>query len=196
VGTAKRRAKTIEHLKAGTAKTHGCICGSGKKSKRCCGRFTFQELTDRLTAWAEGNRRKDLLVEKSLAFLANAGDGAALVMVKPKPSKDGLVAWTHVTWKEEEKETVIRLRVLNGYLPMCCLIRDIKTRSGYAVEIPLNIVDENVRDEFVAYGIMQAHVQVNTLTGKLNLLDSWFTDGPPTSGLAVSLAKGDKPASA
>jgi hypothetical protein len=63
-----------------------CGCGSGKKFKKCCGRFTLEQISSKLAAFAAGNSQKNKLIERSLKFLKACevnGGGAVLVLVDP-----------------------------------------------------------------------------------------------------------------
>ena len=64
-----------------------CGCGRGKKYKKCCGRFTLQEMTAKLAAYAATNKQKNKLIERSLKFLkACEIDGSGRV---PHPCQSG-----------------------------------------------------------------------------------------------------------
>ena len=54
-----------------------CACGSGKKYKKCCGRFTLEEMTAKLAAYAAANKQKNKLIERSLEFLKSCESKAA-----------------------------------------------------------------------------------------------------------------------
>jgi len=73
-----------------------CGCGRGKKYKKCCGRFTLQEMLAKLSAYAVANKQKNKLIERSLNFLKACEideSGAFLVLVNPV-AKDDIIQWT------------------------------------------------------------------------------------------------------
>lgn len=160
-----------------------CGCGSGKKYKKCCGRFTLQEMTAKLAAYAAANRQKNKLIERSLKFLKACeidGGGAFLVLVDPVV-KDDIISWTPVGGREvgkDVREAIVTRRILAGYLPICCLIEDKSLQSGWRGVIDATLVGEECRDEFVAFARQEAEVVAKTLDGKITKEDSWMTAMP------------------
>ena len=160
-----------------------CGCGRGKKYKKCCGRFTLDELTAKLAAYAASNKQKNKLIERSLKFLKACemdGSGALLVLVNPVV-KDDVIGWTTLGGREVEqdvREAVVTRRILAGYLPMCCLVEDKSVQSGWRGVIDATLVGEDCRDEFVAFAQDEAEVVAKTLDGKIAKDDSWITAMP------------------
>jgi hypothetical protein len=54
---------------ASQGRNERCACGRGKKFKKCCGRFTLEELTSSLSALVRSNLRKDKLIDCSLKMM-------------------------------------------------------------------------------------------------------------------------------
>src|ERR1700758_5844362 len=106
-----------------------CGCGRGKKYKKCCGRFTLQEMTAKLAAYATANKQKNRLIERSLKFLKACeidGNGAFLVLVDPVIKED-IIAWSLLGGRsvtDDVREAVVTRRIVAGYLPVCCLVED------------------------------------------------------------------------
>ena len=160
-----------------------CGCGSGKKYKKCCGRFTLQEMTTKLAAYAAANRNKNKLIERSLKFLDGCeldGAGARLILVNPV-TKEDLVQWTTVGGRNGERdvrEAIVTRRILAGYLPMCCLVEDKSVASGWRGVIDATLVGEECRDEYIAFARHEADVIAKTLDGDMPREDSWMTAVP------------------
>jgi len=157
-----------------------CGCGSGKKHKKCCGRFSLHEMTAKLTAYVEANRRKDQLIRRSLRFLESRGGDAILCLVNPKPDSDDVISWTQVDNKTpvDEREAVVTRRILAGYLPVCALVADKEEASGWQAVIDAAMVGEEVRGEFVAFARLEAATIVGTMNGEIDPYDSWMTAVP------------------
>jgi len=160
-----------------------CGCGRGRKYKKCCGRFTFQELLYKLSAYAAANKRKDKLIERSLKFLRSCevnGGGASLILVDPV-TKEDIVSWTCLGGKEfpqDEREAVVTRRILAGYLPIGCLVEDKSAESGCCAVIDATLVEEECRDEFVAFARIEANTIAGTMNGEMSKEDSWMTAVP------------------
>jgi hypothetical protein len=160
-----------------------CGCGRGKKYKKCCGRFTLEELLTKLSAYAATNKQKDKLIERSLKFLkaceVNNG-GASLILVNPV-TKEDIIDWTAVGSSNVEtdvREAVVTRRILAGYLPICCLVEDKSVESGWRAVIVETLVTEECRDEFVAFAQIEATVVAKTFNGEMSKEDSWMTTIP------------------
>ena len=160
-----------------------CGCGRGKKYKRCCGRFTLEEMMSKLSAYVAANRRKDRLIERSLDLLNRCeigGGGALLVLVDPV-AKDDIVSWTNIGGREvgrDAREAVLTRRILAGYLPVACLVEDKSAKSGWHAVIDATLVDEECRDEFIAFAMREAEIVANTLKGNVSKEDSWMFPTP------------------
>lgn len=160
-----------------------CGCGRGKKYKKCCGRFTLEEMATKLAAYAASNKQKNKLIERSLKFLKACeidGGGAFLVLVDPVV-KDDIISWTPVGGREvgkDVREAIVTRRILTGYLPICCLIEDKSLQSGWRGVIDATLVGEGCRDEFVAFARQEAEVVAKTLEGNMAKEDSWMTAMP------------------
>lgn len=160
-----------------------CGCGRGKKFKKCCGRFTLEEMLAKLSAYAAANKQKNKLIERSLKFLRACeidGSGAFLVLVNPVP-KDDIIQWTFLGGRKVEqdvREAVVTRRILAGYLPMCCLVEDKSIKSGWRGVIDATLVGEECRDEFVAFARQEAEIVAKTFDGKMPDEDSWMTAVP------------------
>jgi hypothetical protein len=160
-----------------------CGCGRGKKYKKCCGRFTLQEMTAKLAAYTATNKQKNKLIERSLKFLKACeidGDGAFLVLVNPV-MRDDVIDWSFVGGRSiahDVREAVVTRRILAGYLPMCCLVEDKSVESGWRGVIDATLVGEECRDEFVAFAHHEAQVVAQTLNGKIAKEDSRMTAVP------------------
>jgi hypothetical protein len=165
-----------------------CACGRGKKYKKCCGRFTLQEMTTKLAAYAAANRNKNRIIERSLKFLKACeidGSGALLVLVNPVV-KDDVIGWTTVGGREVEqdvREAVVTRRILAGYLPLCVLVEDKSAESGWRAVIDATLVSEECRDEFIAFAQHEATMVAKTYKGEIPREDSWFS-GVPWSDLS------------
>ena len=126
-----------------------CGCGRRKKYKKCCGRFTLEEMTAKLAAYAAANRNKNSLIERSLKFLKACeidGSGALLVLVNPVV-KDDVIGWTTLGGREIEqdvREAVVTRRILAGYLPLCVLVEDKSSESGCRAVIDATLVSEEM----------------------------------------------------
>jgi len=161
-----------------------CGCGREKKYKKCCGRFTLEELLAKLSAYAAANKQKDKLIERSLRFLRsceiNRG-GAFLILVKPVIAEREFIDWTAVGSSNVEtdvREAVVTRRILAGYLPICCLVEDKSVESGWRAVIVTTLVEEECRDEFVAFAQIEATVVAKTFNGEMPKEDSWMTGVP------------------
>jgi hypothetical protein len=161
-----------------------CGCGSGKKYKKCCGRFTLKEMTAKLAAYAVANKQKNKLIERSLKFLNTCevdGSGALLVLVDPVVKDDEIIGWTTLggrTVVKDVREAVVTRRILAGYLPVCCLVEDKSVKSGWRGVIDASLVGEDCRDEFVAFAQLEGQLVAKTLDGKMSREDSWMTAMP------------------
>jgi hypothetical protein len=160
-----------------------CGCGRGRKYKKCCGRFTFQEMLDQLSAYAAANRQKNKLIERSLKFLkrceVNTG-GALLILVNPV-TKEDIVSWTCIGGSkvpQDEREAVVTRRVLAGYLPIGCLVEDKSEESGWVAAIDATLVEEEYRDEFVAFAHIEADTIAKTFKGEMSKENSWMMAVP------------------
>lgn len=160
-----------------------CGCGRGKKYKKCCGRFTLQEMAAKLAAYAASNKQKNKLIDRSLKFLKACeidGSGAFLVLVNPVITED-IFDWTLLGGRSvahDVREAVVTRRILAGYLPMCCLVEDKSIASGWRGVIDATLVGQECRDEFVALARQEAELVAKTLDGKLAKEDSWMTAMP------------------
>lgn len=160
-----------------------CGCGRGKKYKKCCGRFTLQEMTAKLAAYAASNRQKNKLIERSLKFLKACeidGTGAFLVLVNPV-MKEEIIDWTLLGGRsvtDDVREAVVTRRILAGYLPMCCLVEDKSVTSGWRGVIDATLVSLECHDEFVALARQEAELVAKTLDGKMPIEDSWMEAMP------------------
>jgi hypothetical protein len=138
-----------------------CGCGSGKKFKKCCGRFTLEQLSSKLAAFAASNNQKNKLIEHSLKFLKACeinGSGAVLVLVDPVV-KEEIYDWTCVGGRnipQDEREAIVTRRILAGYLPTCCLVEDNLLRSGWRAVVDGSMVPAEYRDEFIAFARSEA----------------------------------------
>ena len=160
-----------------------CACGRGKKYKKCCGRFTLEEMTTKLAAYAAANKQKNKLIERSLKFLKACemnGTGARLILVSPVP-KDDFVQWTSVgglNVEHDVREAIVTRRILAGYLPMCCLVEDESMESGWRGVIDATLVGEECRDEYVAFARHEGEVVAKSLNGDMPPEDSEMTGIP------------------
>jgi hypothetical protein len=160
-----------------------CGCGRGKKYKKCCGRFTLEEMTAKLASYAATNRNKNKLIERSLKFLDGCeldGAGARLILVNPV-TKEDFVQCTTVGGRNGERdvrEAIVTRRILAGYLPMCCLVEDKSVVSGWRGVIDATLVGEECRDEYIAFARHEAEVVAKTFDGKMAKEDSWMTAVP------------------
>jgi hypothetical protein len=160
-----------------------CGCGRGKKYKKCCGRFTLDELTAKLAAYAASNKQKNKLIERSLKFLDACemdGAGARLILVNPLP-KEGAIQWTTVGGRNVEhdvREAIVTRRILASYLPMCCLVEDKSVQSGWRGMVDATLVAEECRDEYVAFARHEAEIVAKTLDGDMPMEDSYMTAVP------------------
>lgn len=160
-----------------------CGCGRGKKYKKCCGRFTLQDMTAKLAAFAAANKQKNKLVERSLKFLqlCEKGGGVALLILVDPVVKDDIVSWTNIGGRgvgRDVREAVVTRRVLAGYLPMCCLVEDKSEPTGWHAVVDETLVAEEWRDEYIAFALEEAKMVANTLNGNLAKEDSWMTPTP------------------
>lgn len=160
-----------------------CGCGRGKKYKKCCGRFTLQEMTAKLAAYAVTNKQKNKLIERSLKFLKACeidGSGAFLILVDPILKED-MIDWTLLGGRSvtlDVREAVVTRRILAGYLPMCCLVEDKSIASGWRGVIDATLVVEECRDEFVALARQEVELVAKTLDGKMPKEDAWMDAMP------------------
>lgn len=160
-----------------------CGCGRGKKYKKCCGRFTMDEMTAKLAAYAAANKEKNKLIERSLKFLKSCeieGGGAFLVLVDPV-AKDDIIDWLLVGGREvgeDVREALVTRRILAGYLPMFCLVEDKSVAAGWQGIIDATLVGEECRDEFIAFANLEGQVVAATLRGKTAKEDGWVTAIP------------------
>src|SRR5947209_7085089 len=135
------------------ARNQKCGCGSGEKLKKCCGRFTLEQVSSKLAAFAAGNNQKNKLIERSLEFLRACevnGSGAVLVLANPVV-REQLVDWTGVGGRnlpDDEREAIVTRRILAGHLPICCLVEDTSLQSGWRAVIDASMVPDECRDEF------------------------------------------------
>lgn len=160
-----------------------CGCGRGKKYKKCCGRFTFQEMLTKLSAYAAANRQKNKLIERSLKFLKACeidGSGAFLVLVNPV-AKDDIIHWTVIGERNVEhdvREAVVTRRILAGYLPIGCLVEDKSAQSGWRANIDATVAPEECRDEYIAFCRVESETIAKTFNGDMPKEDSWMTAVP------------------
>lgn len=160
-----------------------CACGSGKKYKKCCGRFTLEEMTAKLAAYAAANKQKNKLIERSLEFLKSCeteGGRAFLVLVNPVIKGD-IIDWAVVggrTSTQDVREAIATRRILAGYLPLCCLVEDKSEKSGWRSVIDVNLVGKDCRDEFVAFALHEVQVVARTLNGEMPKEDAWMEAMP------------------
>ena len=159
-----------------------CACGSGKKYKKCCGRFTLEEMTAKLAAYAAANKQKNKLIERSLGFLKSCeteGGRAFLVLVNPV-MKDDIIDWAVVGGRTEQdvREAIVTRRILAGYLPLYCLVEDKSEESGWRGVIDAELLGEDCRDEFVAFAQLEGQVIAHTLRGKMPKEDAWMEAMP------------------
>jgi len=138
-----------------------CGCGSGKNLKKCCGRFTLEQISSKLAAFAAGNNQKNKLIARSLKFLkAYEVDGSGAVLVLADPViREQLVDWTGVGGRnvpDDEREAIVTRRILGGHLPICCLVEDTSLQSGWRAVIDASMVPDECRDEFVAFARSEA----------------------------------------
>jgi hypothetical protein len=160
-----------------------CACGSGKKYKKCCGRFTLDEMMSKLSAYAASNKQKNKLIERSLKFLKACeidGGDAFLVLVDPV-AKDDIIDWTLVGGRDvanDVREALVTRRILAGCLPMFCLVKDKSVGWGWRGEIDATLVGEECRDEFIAFANLEGQVVAATLRGKMAKEDGWVTAIP------------------
>jgi len=160
-----------------------CWCGRGKKYKKCCGRFTLDEMMSKLSAYAAANKQKNKLIERSLKFLKACeidGGDAFLVLVDPV-AKNDIIDWTLVGGREvgnHVREALVTRRILAGCLPMFCLVKDKSAEWGWRGEIDATLVGEECRDEFIAFASLEGQVVAATLRGKMAKEDGWVTAIP------------------
>jgi hypothetical protein len=160
-----------------------CGCGRDKKYKKCCGRFTFEELLTKLSAYTATNKQKDKLIERSLKFLKECevnGGGAFLILVNPV-TKEDIIDWTSLSGSKvapDVSEAVLTRRILAGYLPIGCLVEDKSVESGWHAVIDATLVTEECRDEFVTFAQIEANVVAKTFNGAMSKEDSWMTTIP------------------
>ena len=129
----------------------------GRKYKKCCGRFTLEEMTAKLAAYAAANKQKNKLIERSLEFLKSCeieGGRVFLVLVNPV-IKDDIIDWAVVGDRTEQdvREAIVTRRILAGYLPLYCLVEDKSVESGWRGVIDAKLLGEDCRDEFVAFAL-------------------------------------------
>jgi hypothetical protein len=104
-------------------------CGRSKKYKKCCGRFTLEEMMSKLSAYAAANKQKNKLIERSLEFLkaCEIDDGDAFLVLVDPVAEDDIIDWTLVGGREvgnDVREALVTRRILAGCLPMFCLVKD------------------------------------------------------------------------
>jgi hypothetical protein len=153
-----------------------CGCRSGKKYKKCCGRFSLQELTGKLSEFASSNRRKERMIERGLKLLTECEGNAKVVflcLVNPQPTVDGLIDWTVVgnSVPEDEREAVVTRRVIAGFLPMGCLRHGMK----WCMILDRALVPEEYQAEYVAFARREMNVIAGTMDGNVDHHDSWTT---------------------
>jgi len=160
-----------------------CGCGRGREYQKCCGRFTLQEMLEKLASCATSNKRRKKLIERSLKFLKSCevkGGGAFLILVHPFAT-EGIIDWTCVGGgrvSRDESDAVVTRRILAGYLPIGCLVEDGFAESGRRVVIDAILAEEGCRDEFVAFARREANIISKTLNGEMSKEDSWTTAVP------------------
>jgi hypothetical protein len=149
-----------------------CGCHSNKKYKKCCGRFSLGEMTEKLSEFAANNRRKNKLVEQGLKMLRNCeatAKVAYLCLVNPKPNFEGFIDWTVVDKgiPGDEQEAVATRRVLAGYIPLGCLLRN----PNWSMVLDKSFVPEELHDVYVAFARMEMNFIAATVDGKVDQND-------------------------
>jgi hypothetical protein len=137
------------------------------------GRFTLEQISTKLAAYAAANRRKKKLIDRSLKFLktceVNRG-GAVLVLVDPVV-KDEMIDWICLDSNkvpDDEREAILTGRILAGYLPICCLVEDESLQSGWRPVVDANLVPKEYRDEFIAFARSEADLVALEFKGALS----------------------------
>lgn len=153
-----------------------CGCRSGAKYKKCCGRFSLQELTSKLSEFVASNRRKERLIERGLKMLTKCEVNAKvsyLCLVNPQPTVEGLIGWIVVgnNVPADEREAVVTRRVFAGFLPVGCLRLEVE----WCMIVDGALVPEEFHAEYVAFARQEMTVIAKTMDGKLDHNDSWMT---------------------
>lgn len=165
------------------AKNETSGCGRGKQYGKCCGRFTSEEMLDKLANYAVANKRKNKLIQRSLKFLKSCevnGGRAFLTLVNPV-AKEAIIDWICVgggKGPQDDREAVVTRRILAGYLPIGCLVEDESADSGRRAVIDATLVEEQFRDEFVAFARLEANIIARTLNSEMSKEDSWVSAMP------------------
>jgi hypothetical protein len=153
-----------------------CGCHSNKKYKKCCGRFSLGEMTEKLSEFAANNRRKNKLVEQGLKMLRNCeatAKVAYLCLVNPKPNFEGFIDWTVVDKgiPGDEQEAVATRRVLAGYIPLGCLLRS----PNWRMILDKSFVPDEIHDIYVAFARMELNFIAATIDSKVDQNDGSIT---------------------
>jgi hypothetical protein len=153
-----------------------CGCHSGAKYKKCCGRFSLQEMTSKLSEFAANNRKKDRLIERGLKMLTRYAvnpERDYLCLVNPKQDAEGLIAWTIVggSIPADEREAVVTRRVLAGYLPVGCLLRN----PDWSMMLDKSLVPEELHAVYVAFARLEMGFIAKTIDGQVDHNDGSIT---------------------
>lgn len=160
-----------------------CSCGSGKKHKKCCGRFSLRELSDKMREFAETNTQTHMMIERAielLSFCAEENRPAMLCLAKPTSTSDGdFVDWTTIPASVplEQREALVTRRALSGYIPIGVLIRNCDWQS---VICPPLIPDETYWQFYIPFARRELSIIANTLDGDMPMEDSWMTRVTPS----------------
>jgi hypothetical protein len=142
----------------------------------------YSLLLGKLAAYAAANKQKNKLIEHSLQFLkACEIDGAAVFLILADPVvKEDFIDWTNVGSSQDHdvREALVTRRILAGYLPVCCLIKDKSTKAGWRALVDDTVVPDEYRDEFLEFASNEATIIASTFNGELSRQDSFMTALP------------------
>ena len=145
-----------------------CGCHSGAKYGACCGRFSPEETASKLGNFIGNHRRKNTMIKLGLKLLA-AREAIAteryLCLANPKPDAEGFIDWTVVekSIPADEQGAVVTRRVLAGYLPLGCLLRN----PEWSMILDKSLVPEELHDVYIAFARTEMNFIAATIDGKL-----------------------------
>jgi hypothetical protein len=130
-------------------------------------------MTSKLSEFAANNRRKDRLIERGLKMLTKYTVDTThhhLCLANPKQDAEGSIGWTIVgrSIPADEREAVVTRRVLAGYLPLGCLLRN----PDWSMMLDKSLVPEELHAVYVAFARMEMSLIAKALDGKAEPEDS------------------------